>query len=183
MTGRIGVVDELTVKELRELKVIMENNLDLKPTYASLIEHIVMFHVIKDDNDKTIGFVAIKKPVKDFKETMFASADRVDVSKIHTHELGYMMVDKQWRKRGMAKELIDGIVKVYYEKFPMGKLYALCQYDNVASIKSLESQLFQVSVSKRGVENFVNLKTGNVLKLLLHRKKHYFDMLDRSSQI
>ena len=51
-----------------------------------------------------------------------------------------------------------------------GTLYATVKVDNEGSINTLLKNGFYSSVSEYGVENFVNIKSGNVLKLMLFDK-------------
>lgn len=177
-------IDDLTVKELRKVRDIAIKSLDFeKMTFSTLISHIEMIAIALDDREDIVGICSVKNPSAEYKSDIFLYANRYDVEKIHTHELGYMWVNFLHRRKGLSSQMIEALSIAYYERFPYGKLFATVKYDNEASINSLVKGWFQISVSKSMVENFVNIKSGNVLKLLLHRKKHFLSREEEVKEV
>lgn len=167
-------VKEITVSDLIQLKDILSIQLGFKDiSFDDIIKHTSMISLCKERGE-IIGLGVIKNNdnVK-FKTNIFTLANRLDALDIHTHELGYLYTSPFHRKKGICSKIINSLCMSFYEVNPHGKLYATTKADNEQSISTLEKNLFQISKSKFGITNFVNIKSGNVLKLMLHKKKTF----------
>lgn len=163
---------DLKVSDLIAIKKIMKTHLGFeKKTYEGIIGNVETFVIARKRNYlnqvSIVGISAIKIPKKDYKDDIFMSADRSKTGVSYDRELGYIWVDFLSRRRGVALKMVNMLLN---EKDYKGRLFSTVKHDNVGSIKLLGKVGLALSVSLRGIENFVNHKSGNVLKLMYLKK-------------
>lgn len=171
-------IDDLQVRDLIIIRDILRTELGFKEIeYQNIINHIAFVCICKTKNflmETVVGIGAIKKSNnKEFKKSIFVSADRLDVIDKYTNELGYLWTSVVHRKKGIATNIIKNLLTRYYEK-NSGNIFATVKADNTNSINTLLNSNFEISISPTyNIENFVNIKTENVLKLLFHNKEMF----------
>ena len=156
-------MDDLRVRDLKVVKDILQKELGFEDIeYKNVINHILV--------DRIVGIGGIKKSNnKEFKKSIFTSANRLDIIEECTNEIGYLWTDSFHRRNGVSTNIIQSLINRFYP-INKGTLYATVKVDNEGSINTLLKDGFYSSVSEYGVENFVNIKSGNVLKLMLFDK-------------
>lgn len=167
-------MDDLRVGDLKVVKDILQKELGFEDIeYKNVINHISFICLCRINNiliDRIVGIGAIKKSNnKEFKKSIFTSANRLDIIEECTNEIGYLWTDSFHRRNGVSTNIIQSLINRFYP-INKGTLYATVKADNEGSINTLLKNGFYSSVSEYGVENFVNIKSGNVLKLMLFDK-------------
>lgn len=167
-------MDDLRVGDLKVVKDILQKELGFEDIeYKNVINHISFICLCRINNiliDRIVGIGAIKKSNnKEFKKSIFTSANRLDIIEECTNEIGYLWTDSFHRRNGVSTNIIQSLINRFYP-INKGTLYATVKVDNEGSINTLLKNGFYSSVSEYGVENFVNIKSGNVLKLMLFDK-------------
>lgn len=167
-------MDDLRVGDLKVVKDILQKELGFEDIeYKNVINHISFICLCRINNiliDRIVGIGAIKKSNnKEFKKSIFTSANRLDIIEECTNEIGYLWTDSFHRRNGVSTNIIQSLINRFYP-INKGTLYATVKVDNKGSINTLLKNGFYSSVSEYGVENFVNIKSGNVLKLMLFDK-------------
>lgn len=167
-------MDDLRVGDLKVVKDILQKELGFEDIeYKNVINHISFICLCRINNiliDRIVGIGAIKKSNnKEFKKSIFTSANRLDIIEECTNEIGYLWTDSFHRRNGVSTNIIQSLINRFYP-INKGTLYATVKVDNESSINTLLKNGFYSSVSGYGVENFVNIKSGNVLKLMLFDK-------------
>jgi predicted GNAT family N-acyltransferase len=149
---------DLTIDELSEITKLIIKGGEVNPeTLPQQLAAAEMFAFVKNNN-VIVATATIKIPLDSYKTKVFTNSNSKLLNSEYLYELGYVMVDEEFRKEKLASKLCAKL----FEKYSNSKLFATTRTGNYGMLSILSKNSFE----KIGIEYQNRDKTAFITLLI-----------------